>query len=611
MRKITFLFLLVIFTMSFPGFASAEPGNINDALATANQELRAKNDGADYFRTINKNNKNINEQLWVRSKLFSYGSPQEASTGANDFDPGTNQYRYHGFTRNGEKYTNTFFRNDSTNTININTSNWVRYPWLNTKVQKFVHDTLKEPLLEDKNPFNNNPDYLKSMLYGMDNLKLYNTNMKFSMDGKQWQEYVHILQPPTQFSFGMGRMFRQDASGNIVGYLTIPLTPFSFVSAIPDLAVEIEVDRFRNVKPGDKVTFKVRYSLNKDHYQAERAWLRLHHVVNNIEYPITLVPVNPVDALDSNGYTSFAPGEVKEYSGTFTVSDKPSKIVARNNPIDTDQDKNWSNNRDEAPVTMQNLRVEIISKPDSAQPGEPVSVGARIFNEMADMQVTRLVAKINGKVVYDIANFDVISMADKAVNFKMPDSDATVEFYINPDRDKPADEITYADNIAKCTIKKLAPIIDNDGNLKVTIIAPSRVQPLKDWTFTVKVEGRFPPPPPPPSKDDESTATISLKVNGKAINTLKYHLSEGTWGDVVIDERKQVDYQKSTGITVPRGKKFSKTVTFTFPRTSGFPGQDYPINLHAKATWRNYNGEDTSKTMIFLKITERETAITK
>ncbi|ABO51291.1 hypothetical protein Dred_2787 [Desulforamulus reducens MI-1] len=391
----------------------------------------------------------------------------------------------------------------------------------------------------------------------------------------------------------------------VVEWYGIPLAPVG----PPDFSVQLELERFKNVKPGDKVTSTVTYTLNKDYPQQERAWLRLHHVLGGQEYAVTFEPINSADALDANGYVTFQPGESKTYRYTFTVQDKPSKILARINPVDTDQDKYWPNNRDEALVTMQNLRVEIISKPESAHPGEPVSVGARIFNEMADMQVTRLVAKINGKVVYDIDNFDVISMADKAVNFKMPDSDATVEFYINPDREKPADEITYADNIAKCTIKKLAPIIDNDGNLKVTIMAPSRVQPFKKWTFTVKVEGRFPPPPPPPSKDDDPTATISLKVNGKAVN-IDYHLSEGTWGDVVVDTKVPVNYQKSTGITVPRGKKFSKTVTFTFPATTGFPGQDYPINLHAKATWRNYNGEDTSKTMIFLKPMEPEAQIT-
>ncbi|WP_420536364.1 Athe_2463 domain-containing protein, partial [Desulforamulus ruminis] len=210
--------MIVLFTFSLAGFASAEPANITEALATANNELRAKFFGGDYFFTQNIQGKPINEALWAKSKLFSYGAPQEASPGSNDFDPSTNQYRYHGYTRNGEKYTNTFFRNDTTEIVNVNSANWIFEPWDNATVQNFVTIVLKEPQLESTNPFNNDPAMLESINLGFENLKDYNPYIQFERTGKQWQQYVHVLQPPTEYTFGMGRLFR--LVGGQMRYLT-------------------------------------------------------------------------------------------------------------------------------------------------------------------------------------------------------------------------------------------------------------------------------------------------------------------------------------------------------------------------------------------------------
>ncbi|CCO08858.1 Athe_2463 domain-containing protein [Desulforamulus hydrothermalis] len=347
MKKFITLFLITIFVFSMAGFANAEPANITEALATANDELRDKNNGTDYFKSVNKQGKPINEANWAKSRLFTYGTPQEASPGKNDFDPVTNQYRYHGYTRNGEKYTNTFFRNDTTDTLDVNSANWIPWPWANTAVQNFVTNVMREPALESNNPFNNDPALLKSIIMGMENVTQYNPYIKFKRDSRQWQQYVHILQPPTKYTFGMGRLFHMK-NGNI-WYLTIPLTPLA-LTADPDFSVTLEVEKFRDTKPGDKVTSTVTYKLNQDHPRAERAWLRLHHQVGNTEYPVKLQPLNPADAPNSNGYVTFQPGESKTYKYTFTVQSTSKKIIARINPVDSANDKDWNNNRDEADI---------------------------------------------------------------------------------------------------------------------------------------------------------------------------------------------------------------------------------------------------------------------
>ncbi len=260
MRKVMIWFLIMLFTLSMAGSALAKPANIIDALATANDELRSKNDGTDYFGTINKQGKLINEPNWEKNSLFSYGTPQEASPGSNNFDPVTKQYRYHGYTMNGEKYTNTFFRNDTTEIVDVssNSTNWILRPWSNDSVQNFVINVMHEPKLEQINPFNNDPSLLESIKQGFENLKLYNPYIQFERTGKQWQEYVHVLQPPTKYTFGMGRLFR--LVGGQMRYLTIPLPPL--VQAERNLvAVSMEpgIPEGKNATVGQRYTGAVTF----------------------------------------------------------------------------------------------------------------------------------------------------------------------------------------------------------------------------------------------------------------------------------------------------------------------------------------------------------------
>lgn len=505
----------MLFVFSMAGFANAEPANITEALATANDELRAKFFGENYFLTQNIQGKPINEANWAKNKLFTYGTPQEASPRSNDFDPGTNQYRYHGYTRNGEKYTNTFFRNDTTETVDVNSANWIPKPWNNPAVQNFVTDGMHEPALNRNNPFNNDPALLKSIVLGLENVTQYNPYIKFQRDNTQWQSFVHILQPPSGQTFGMGRLFRQ--VGGQMRYLTIPLTPLT-LTADPDFSVTLEVEKFQNVKPGDKVTSTVTYKLNQDHPQAERAWLRLHHQVGTSEYPVKLEPVNPADAPDGNGYVTFQPGESKTYRYTFTVQSSSKKIIARINPVDSANDKDWNNNRDEAVIlSKDNLWVEILDYTKEAQVGGTASVRARIHNERGELLTSRLVWKVNGVIMKDIPNYDLIGTLEDSITFTMPKDAAVVTVEINPDRNKPADETSYEDNKATCTVKPIAVVIppdDESNRLKIKISAPSRVKAFYEkWKYTVTVTTNYPPPPPAPGGPNPKPPTITMNMS--------------------------------------------------------------------------------------------------
>ncbi|MDO7785793.1 Athe_2463 domain-containing protein [Desulforamulus aquiferis] len=581
MRKVITLFLTMLFVLSMAGFASAEPANIMEALATANDELRAKFFGRDYFFTENEQGKPINEANWAKSRLFSYGTPQEASPGSNDYDSITNQYRYHGYTRTGEKYTNTFFRNDTTETVDVNNANWIFEPWDNTAVRNFVTNIMNEPRLNETNPFNNDQAYLESINLGFENVKLYNPYIQFQRDDTQWQRYVHIIQPPTKHEFGMGRLFRE--VGGSIRYLTIPLTPLS-LSVPLDFSVKLEVEKFENVKPGDKITSTVTYTLSKEYPKPERAWLRLHHVVNATEYPITLEPLNPADNPDVSGYVTFRPGESKTYRYTFTVQDLSRKILARINPVDSSQDADWSNNRDEAFFTANNLRVQIDSYTKEAYPGDPVVCKATVYNETGNLLKTRLIWKVNGQIVKENNKFDLVDLQGDTLTYTMPQKgDLNIQVIINPDHDQPPNEINWEDNIASCQVKWLPLIIEQQGDIKVEINAPGSVPSLKPFNFKVTVTTNFPPPPPPASleKEPPPPPVVRLQVTGQGLRVSGNYeyWSGGGQKTEPIKESWQEVYEPGYG-------KKTRTFNYAFP-WSGVWNKGHTVIIEAKAVRTN------------------------
>lgn len=230
MRKTILLLMLVLFC--FTPMAMAEqtpPQTIDEALAVANDEVRVKNRGGDYFRTTNTNSKLINNSLWESRRLFVFGQPY-------GMDQATGNNRYLGETMQGEAYTNTLFRHDAWEGGVINERKWIPYPWSNDIVKAHLLRMGEQPL-DKNNPFNNNRDYNASIKQG---LKEYfkpggNVQMYFRDDSTPWHQFLHVLQPPTRWTWGMGRMWHQ--SNGTIWYLTVPMAPFSLITELPNLAI--------------------------------------------------------------------------------------------------------------------------------------------------------------------------------------------------------------------------------------------------------------------------------------------------------------------------------------------------------------------------------------
>lgn len=423
--RLSVLSLVFLLALALPGSAFAQAGykseqefkdamaglSFEQARAQANADIRSVYGlGWDYHRATSEHgNHAANSSLWQNRHVFVYGQP-------HDFDPATGGHRYLGYTFPEEKYTNTLFRHDAFAGGWFTMRHWIEKPWEDERVESFLR-ARGEPLLEE-NSFNRavpgDPvfdEISESALVGVlifsnfsesapfpDFVTLHDSWMRTLTDlgfrhteaaqiigrvgedrlAAELAKYVHVLDPPTNHSFGMGRMFHQLLDGRVF-YLTIPLFPLAFdlpKPVIPDFSAELIPDRFE-AQAGQALTGTARYKLNDDHPQAETAWLRLHHLAGS-EHVINLQPVNPADAPNAQGHVVFQPGDVKEYRYSFTVQAASQKIIARINPISVSHDKDWSNNRAEALIVQPctDVRIAMSRSPGVRYAGDATRVTA-------------------------------------------------------------------------------------------------------------------------------------------------------------------------------------------------------------------------------------------
>jgi hypothetical protein len=161
---------------------------------------------------------------------LTYGQPHG--------DQKDGQYRYIGYTYYGEDYTNMDFPADQFAGFDEYASrDWVSRPW----------EEPNKSLIASSNPqfakFPGDGDskyYYVSVIFG-DRKSVIDRSYGDDSNGYviNWEtineagnrefysnvtQYVHILAPPTQYAWGMGRMWHRDQNGGL-WYVTIPLYP--------------------------------------------------------------------------------------------------------------------------------------------------------------------------------------------------------------------------------------------------------------------------------------------------------------------------------------------------------------------------------------------------
>ncbi|WP_286725735.1 Ig-like domain-containing protein, partial [Pelotomaculum sp. PtaB.Bin117] len=207
------------------------PTNKQEAVNYANQELYSQYKdllGPEYFTETNIVDKQIN---WIQIGGLSgvtigssnntygalvYGDPHgDTSTESESLGPQTNsdeiQYRYLGFTYNDEDYSNPAYPHDAWAGGYLEDRKWIVDPWYN----------IEGAVL---NSFDGDTKYLPNIQKG---IAIYYSDISLGGSSpywNNWSQYVHILVPPTQYTWGMGRMWHQ-RSDNSIWYITVPLVP--------------------------------------------------------------------------------------------------------------------------------------------------------------------------------------------------------------------------------------------------------------------------------------------------------------------------------------------------------------------------------------------------
>ena len=203
-----------------------------------------------YFGAKNIKGHNINEVLAVKGTpafddmpVFVYGNQISASSDAvknavhrviqRSDEEGNSQYRCLGYTINGDLFANPVFPPDYPVEQNIRTLNgrWVKEPWDHEhpyirqwiKQKSFMPDELYR--LTGRRDF-----FAANIVNGPD--------PKYFSDGGSVEDYVHIIQPPTMYSWGLGIAFYFHNNGRNLRYNTFLLMPFKMLNN--DISVHAE-----------------------------------------------------------------------------------------------------------------------------------------------------------------------------------------------------------------------------------------------------------------------------------------------------------------------------------------------------------------------------------
>lgn len=132
-------------------------------------------------------------------------------------------------------------------------------------------------------------------------------------------------------------------------YFPAVITWYGVPKQVPDFYAKIDPHSVK-AKPGQELTFTATFGLKENYPLSTRAVLKGLHVIGGKEYPVTLVPLD--GAPDPKNPIEFQPGQQFKYRVKVHAQNRNSDIVVKINPVDTSNDANWSNNRDEARISV-------------------------------------------------------------------------------------------------------------------------------------------------------------------------------------------------------------------------------------------------------------------
>ncbi|WP_190258763.1 Ig-like domain-containing protein [Pelotomaculum schinkii] len=252
------LFALAAVFLFLTAVLPAVAGQLIDAQTAINDALQ--NSGA-YYEQNNQKGDSINYvSIPILSKYLKgdnyfgclvYGGPHG--------DTKDSQSRYLGYTLSGEDYTNVAFPPDVSHSGYFEDQQWVYQPWWNS-------DVTTNYTVDFNNGLDGTDLYAQNIRQGIlvyytdpSNANNYQVKGVTSETQDFWdniQQYIHVLAPPTDLAWGIGRMWRYGENGQI-NYVTVPIMPNMLLDNL-DLLVVTPVSAIINV--GDTQQYVATYS---------------------------------------------------------------------------------------------------------------------------------------------------------------------------------------------------------------------------------------------------------------------------------------------------------------------------------------------------------------
>ena len=234
--------LLIIMTIMIVSASTSDI--LPETVQKANEEL-----GLQYYTSKSqKTGLPLNVKL-ANNDWSGIDLPSGAETG-NVFVYGTpwDNGRYLGKTvKEEDDFTNFFFPNDAWAGGYIEDRYWIENPWNNDDTKDKARETTFDAnTVGDK--------YKLNMIGGLK--EYYGSALKGEQEAPEWyaniHRYIHVLQPPTYSSWGLGRMWHKEASGAI-WYMTVPLIPGELIDSRISACLTVSPEPDLVKAPGEDV----------------------------------------------------------------------------------------------------------------------------------------------------------------------------------------------------------------------------------------------------------------------------------------------------------------------------------------------------------------------